>query len=214
MITDIKQVPIVLHTMDSYSWTWNYWYTLFKKYVSNHGPIYFLSEEKEPDFVDDVIHIKSGKGQWGERLLKGLDQINSDLIFYMQEDFWAMGDLVLSNDVLNVFYELNMETLHIKDILFDYGKFEHIQDDLYKLQQNSQYTLNHQFGLWNSEVLKSLVLPNETPWENEINGTTRRNKSNHKVYILNHKWYVSSVAKGKLLPRGEKVLIDNNLINV
>lgn len=212
MVTNIKQVPILLHTMDSYSWTWNHWYTLFKKYVSNHGPIYFLSEETAPDFVDDVIHIKSGNGEWGKRLLKGLEQIDSDLIFYMQEDFWATNDLVLSDDILDLFYQLNMETLHIKDVLFDYGKFTHIQNELYRLQQYSQFTLNHQFGLWDVETMKSLVLPNETPWMNEINGTNRRNTKEHNVYILNHKWYISSVAKGKLLPRGKQVLIDNNLI--
>lgn len=197
--------------MDSYSWTWNVWYTLFKKYVSNNGPIYFLSEEKAPDFVDEVIHIKSGKGEWGERLLKGLEQIDSDLIFYMQEDFFACNKLVLSNDILDIFNLLEMETLHIKDVLFDFGKFEHIQDNLYRLEQNSKYTLNHQFGLWQVNELKKLVLPNETPWENEINGTHRRNKSNHAVYILDYKWYVSSVSKGKILDRGRKVLTDNNL---
>lgn len=212
MVNDIQKIPILLHTMDSYDWCWNNWYTLFKKYVSNHGPIYFLTEDKAPDFVDNVIHIKSGKGEWGERLLEGLEQIDSDLLFYMQEDFWAVNDLVLSDDILDLFSELDMETLHIKDVLFDYGKFIHIKDNLHQLAQNSQFTLNHQFGLWKKDTLKSLVLPNETPWANEINGTIRRNKSPHRVYILDYKWYVSSVAKGKLLPRGEQVLIDNNLI--
>ena len=213
MITDIKKVPILIHTMDSYSWTWNNWYTLFKKYVSNHGPIYFLTEDKAPDFVDKVIHIKSGKGNWGQRLLKGLEQIDSDLVFYMQEDFWATNDLILSNDILNLFYDLNMETLHIKDVLFDYGKFTCIKDNLYKFDNNSKFTVNHQFGLWKKDILQSFVLPNETPWDNEINGTHRRNQSSHKVYILDYKWYVSSVKRGTLLDRGKQVLIDNNLFN-
>ena len=213
MINNINKVPILIHTMDSYSWCWNYWYTLFKKYVSNHGPIYFLSEEKEPDFVDDVIHIKSGKGEWGERLLKGLDKIDSELFFYTQEDFFASNDLVLSNDLLNVFYSLKMETLHIKHAEFDFGKFIHIQDNLHQLDQTSQYTLNHQFGLWDKNTFKNLILPNETPWQNELNGTIRRNKSPHSVYILDYRWYVDGIRRGILMDRGRKVLIDNNLLN-
>jgi len=213
MVTDITKIPILLHTMDSYSWTWNHWYTLFKKYVSNHGPIYFLSEEKAPDFVDEVIHIKSGKGEWGTRLLRGLNQIDSDLVFYMQEDFWATNDLVLSNDILDLFYQLDMETLHIKEEVTRIKIPQtQIKDNLYKFDQNAQFTQNHQFGLWIKDVLKTSVLPNETPWQNEIDGTLRRNKTNHRVYHLRYQWYVSSVAKGKLLPRGEQVLIDNNLI--
>ena len=213
MITDITKVPILLHTMDSYSWTWNNWYTLFKKYVHNHGPIYFLTEDKAPDFVDEVIHIKSGKGEWGARLLKGLEQIDSDLLFYTQEDFWATNDLVLSDDILNLFYELNMETLHIKENpLGDKLPQIHIDGDLYRFTPKSQFSLNHQFGLWKMNSLKENVFPNENPWTNEIHGSHRRNEKEHRVYQLRYSWYVSSVAKGVLLPRGKKVLIDNNLI--
>ena len=211
MITDITKVPILLHTMDSYSWTWNNWYTLFKKYVHNHGPIYFLTEDKAPDFVDEVIHIKSGKGEWGARLLKGLEQIDSDLLFYMQEDFWAVKDLVLSNDILDIFYKLNMENMIIA-YLVNSLSLEKIQGDLYKYNQNSDYTQNHSFGLWRKDVLCSNVFPNENPWQNEVDGTKRRNKLPHNVYIMHYEWYVSSVRRGKLLPRGQQVLINNNLV--
>ena len=67
--------------MDSYSKYWNPWYFLFKKHCKNHGPIYFLSEDKEPDFISEVIHFKTGKGEWGERLLSSLNQIEDDLVF-------------------------------------------------------------------------------------------------------------------------------------
>ena len=212
MINNINQVPILIHTMDSYSWCWNYWYTLFKKYVSNHGPIYFLSEEKAPDFVDEVIHIKSGKGEWGERLLKGLEQINSDLVFYMQEDFWATNELILSNDLLNLFYDLNMETLHIMnyDLRLSIPQI-HIKDNLYKFTPKSQFSLNHQFGLWDIQSLKNNIKPNENPWKNEINGTKRRNLNPHEVYQIRYNWYVTTVRRGMILDRGRKVLTDNNL---
>ena len=214
MIKDINEVPIVLHSMDSYNWTWNVWYSLFKKYVSNHGPIYFISEEKEPDFVDEIIHIKSGKGEWGERLLRSLEQIDSDLLFYMQEDFWATKDIVLSNDILDLFYELDMETLNIckkVDLPHLMSSYIPIEDNLYKFARHGKFTQNHQFGLWKKNVLKSNVQPNETPWKNEVNGSIRRNKNPHKVYLMDYDWYVTSVRRGHILDRGIKVLTDNNL---
>lgn len=212
MITDISKVPILLHTMDSYDWCWNNWYTLFKKYVHNHGPIYFLTENKAPDFVDEVIHIKSGRGEWGERLLKGLEQIDSDLLFYMQEDFWATKDMVLSNNILDLFYRLDMETMIIS-YLVDSISLEKVQNNLYKYNQNSNYTQSHGFGLWRKDVLCNNILPNENPWQNEINGTLRRNKSEHNVYIMEFDWYKPSVRRGKLMDRGKKILIDNGLLN-
>ena len=210
MISDINQVPILLHTMDSYDWCWNNWYTLFKKYVSNHGPIYFLTEDKSPDFADEVIHIKSGTGEWGTRLLRGLDQIDSDLVFYMQEDFWATTDLILSDDILSLFYQLNMENMLIS-YLVNSISVEKIQGNLYKYTQNSNYTQSHGFALWRKDVLYNNVYPNENPWDNEIIGTQRRNKKPHEIYIMDYQWYTSSVKRGKLLPRGKQVLIDNSL---
>ena len=83
----INEIPIILHSMDSYSKFWNPWYHLFNLHCKNHGPIIFLSEEKEPDFVNDVTHIKTGKGEWGERLLIALEQIESELVFLYARGF-------------------------------------------------------------------------------------------------------------------------------
>lgn len=206
----INEVPIVLHTMDSYSQYWDYWYLFFKKYVTNHGTIYFLSEEKEPSFIDDVIHIKTGKGEWGYRLLEGLKQINEDLIIYLQEDFWAYKDFNLSDDLLKIFYEYKMDHLVIKELSHLTSRVK-IKDNLYKMTQNSNYTHNHQFAIWKKDKLVSNVLPNENPWINEVEGTKRLNKTPHNVYILEFPWYISVSRKGQLMIRGVKLLEKHNL---
>jgi hypothetical protein len=208
----INDIPIVLHTIDSYSKFWDTWYFLFKKYCINHGPIYFLSEEKEPSFVKEINHIKTGYGEWGERLIRGLSQINSELIIYMQEDFWGKDKLILNDTHLDLFYEFKMDQLHIKGIpppnMISVSK---VKDNLFRLTQNSQYTHNHQFGILKKDKFLSNILPNENPWDNEINGTKRLNKTNHNVYLLDYDWYVTSVRRGKIMERGIKVLKDNNL---
>ena len=101
--------------MDAYSAYWDNWFKLFKKHVKNHGTIYFLTEDKEPDFsfFEDVVHIKTGYGEWGARLLNGLSQIDSDLIFYMQEDFWAIKDITLEDNFLELFKNYKMDCLKI-----------------------------------------------------------------------------------------------------
>ena len=165
----INEIPVILHSMDSYSKFWNPWYHLFNLHCKNHGPIIFLSEEKEPDFVNDVTHIKTGKGEWGERLLIALEQIESELVFYMQEDFWCIKDFELKDNILEMFEEYKMDQLHIKENI-NLIKTIKIKDNLLKFAQDSEYTQNHQFGLWRKSKLKDNVLPNENPWENEING--------------------------------------------
>ena len=201
----INEIPVILHSMDSYSKFWNPWYHLFNLHCKNHGPIIFLSEEKEPDFVNDVTHIKTGKGEWGERLLIALEQIESELVFYMQEDFWCIKDFELKDNILEMFEEYKMDQLHIKENI-NLIKTIKIKDNLLKFAQDSEYTQNHQFGLWRKNKLKDNVLPNENPWENEINGSIRLNKNPHNIYLLDYHWYISVCRRGQLMERGEKII--------
>ena len=201
----INEIPVILHSMDSYSRFWNPWYQLFNLHCKNHGPIIFLSEEKEPDFIDDVTHIKTGAGEWGERLLTALKQIDSELVFYMQEDFWCVNDYELTDQLLEMFEKHGMDQLHIKEnthlILT-----KKIEDNLYRFEQNSEYTQNHQFGLWRKDKLIENVLPHENPWQNEVDGSKRLNEKPHNVYLLDFHWYVSVCRRGELMERGEKII--------
>ena len=201
----INEIPVILHSMDSYSKFWNPWYHLFNLHCKNHGPIIFLSEEKEPDFVNDVTHIKTGEGEWGERLLIALEQIESEFVFYMQEDFWCIKDFELTDNILEMFEEYKMDQLHIKENI-NLIKTIKIKDNLLKFAQDSEYTQNHQFGLWRKNKLKDNVLPNENPWENEINGSIRLNKNPHNIYLLDYHWYISVCRRGQLMERGEKII--------
>jgi hypothetical protein len=201
----INEIPVILHSMDSYSRFWNPWYHLFNLHCKNHGPIIFLSEDKEPDFIDDITHIKTGEGEWGERLLRALKQIDSELVFYMQEDFWCVNDYELTDQLLEMFEKFGMDQLHIKENtpLISTKK---ITGNLYRFEQKSEYTQNHQFGLWRKNKLIENVLPNENPWENEVDGSKRLNQKPHNVYLLDFHWYVSVCRRGQLMERGEKII--------
>jgi hypothetical protein len=201
----INEIPVILHSMDSYSRFWNPWYHLFNLHCKNHGPIIFLSEDKEPDFINDVTHIKTGAGEWGERLLRALKQIDSELVFYMQEDFWCVNDYELTDQLLEMFEKHGMDQLHIKENtpLISTKK---ITGNLYRFEQKSEYTQNHQFGLWRKNKLIENVLPNENPWENEVDGSKRLNQKPHNVYLLDFHWYVSVCRRGQLMERGEKII--------
>lgn len=199
--------------MDSYSRFWNPCYHQLKKYLHNHGQIVFLTEEKEPDFINEVKHIKTGKGEWGNRLLKALKQINDNLVFYMQEDFWATSDLILTDKLLDLFKQYNMSQMHIKNKTNGLGIiYNKVEDKLYKMGQQSTYTQNHQFALWDKEKLENNILPHETPWENEINGTKRLNKSSHNIFLLEHDWYVTTCTKGKINQRGQDLITKENIV--
>jgi hypothetical protein len=209
-IKKISDIPIVLHTMDSYSAYWDSWYILFKKYVKNHGPIYFLTEDKAPSFADEVIHIKTSSEEWGYRLLNGLSQIDFDLIFYMQEDFWPVKDITLTDDFLKLFkqYEMNCLKICLNSPLIS---LQHIDGNLYRYNQNSKYTISHQFALWDKQYFMNNIYPFESPWSNEIYGSERINKTNHKIYYIDNHWYEPVCRHGVLQPIGYDILKTHNL---
>ena len=87
------------------------------------------------DFIDDVTHIKTGAGEWGERLLRALKQIDSELVFYMQEDFWCINDYELTDELLDLFIQYNMDQLHVKE-KSHLVSLSQIKNNLYKFNQN------------------------------------------------------------------------------
>lgn len=205
MHSDITKIPIVLHTIDSYSEYWDTWYSLFKKHMVNYGPIYFLSEEKEPSFIKEINHIKTGKGEWGERLINGLKKIDSELFFYMQEDFWVHKPTKLENKILDDFINYSMDAYRISFISKWY-KLEKVDENLFKYHQHSNYTLSHQFTLWRKDFLLKFIKPNQNPWVNEIDGSREMNKNTHRIFLTENDFYTPSVTKGEINDKGLKIL--------
>jgi hypothetical protein len=200
---DYPVTPVVLHTFDKYKKFWNPWFHYFKKNVKGPYKIYFLSEEEAPDFYEEVIHIKTGSGEWGQRLLTGLKQIPEDYIYYMQEDFWAFKPIDLSI-YLDTFIDYNMDVLRISSDSPLYT-LENI-NNIYKFSQNSAYLMTHQFSLWNKSYFMKYVNPEDCPWSNEIKQTQKIAKTPHSIYMIKNEWYNPVVTKGILQPIGELML--------
>jgi hypothetical protein len=197
--------PVILHSCDSYKRFWNPWYYFFKKHVKGNYKIYFLSEEDSPDFADEVVNIKTGKGEWGERLLKALKAIPEQHIYYMQEDFWACAPMELSH--MDLFNEYNMQALRISGDCSLYTT-EKINNNLYKFAQNSRYLMTHQFSLWDKAFFMKFIRPSDSPWKNELDQTDILTKLHHSIYILKEPWYNATVRRGKVDSVGIKMLED------
>ena len=78
------------------------------------------------------------------------------------------------------------------------------------MQQNSVWLLTHNAAIWNTEYLKSIMFPNEDPWNNEILGTERAKLQPHNQYHYNMRWYLQhhNFHRGEILPYG-KAFIDD-----
>jgi hypothetical protein len=76
----------------------------------------------------------------------------------------------------------------------------HIIAEIYRLNQNSQYTISMQASIWNKDFFLSCLDPVENPWQFEIKGSSRLNSlKEHKIYqeIQDPPWYKECMTKGK-----------------
>jgi glycosyltransferase involved in cell wall biosynthesis len=199
------EIPLVLHTCDAYEQFWNHWYFFFKRYVTGISKVYFLTEEKSPVFASEVTVIKTGKGEWGQRLITALEQIPEAQIFYMQEDFWASKPFNPSRYVPQ-FFDKKMDTMRIMNKGAEVYELDLVREGLYRFQQNSQYLMCHQFGLWNRDYFLKWLSPTDTPWTSELEMTPKIAKTAHAIYLVDHIWYEAVVRKGILQPNGIELL--------
>jgi len=160
---------------------------------------------QEPSFKKQIKTYKTGHGEWGERLLKILEYIDEDYVFYMQEDFWPTKKFPFTQDHMDKFIKNNIDCWRICEYSHLYNLI-HVVDDIYQYHQNSLYTLSHQFSLWKTSFLKKHIKPTETPWQNEIEGSIRINLTPHKIYYQNNKWYEETVRGGRLKTNGINLL--------
>lgn len=188
----MNKIALVVHTCDRYKLLYNGFAYFFKKHWPYNDldiSYYFLTEDE--DFTSDIFtNIKTGKGEWSDRLLNGLKQIPEDYILYFQEDMWLTKPV--DRDTIQQIIDFSLEQ----------------QVDLFKLSSNSvyhaaatgnyinglsvavldneksQYLMSHQVSIWNKAFLMEQLKFKEHPWRNERKGTKRLKKLNPKIYHI------------------------------
>lgn len=199
----IKDIPIILHTVDSYSQYWDSWFYFFNKHCADYlSNIIFCSEEKQPTFSNIVQTFQTGHGAWGKRLLKILDALDNKYIFYMQEDFWAIKNFPFNQDICNIAQEDEVNCFRISAPCISHNLLK-VRNNIYQYKQNSSYTLSHQFSMWDKQFFTNAVLEHEDPWANEIEGSKRINQTPHKIYYIPIAWYIATVRHGNLTRTGK-----------
>lgn len=150
---------------------------------------YFATETKGLS-LDGYTNLKSGHGQWTDRLKRILDQIDEEYIFFIQEDMWLnermpKGVLIQCIDYM-VTHGLMLIKLHaskiykITDSQINFSGY--ILSEVIK--KESECLMCHQISLWHKDFFYNQLKDNESPWQNEKRGSRRLRKSSYKIYQL------------------------------
>jgi hypothetical protein len=158
-------------------------------------PVYLNTETKDwtcPDVRVQALQVqaKSTSTQrltWSECLSAALEQIETELVLYLQEDYFICQPV--KAEAINRLAEMMLAKPQIKHIGLTHfgsrGPFQPTDDpDLWQIDRNSRYRISTQAGLWRVDTLKSYLLPHENGWEFEIIGTLRaRSRNEHFLTV-------------------------------
>ena len=209
-----KDLAIIVHTCDKYEFVWEGWYKTFKKHWDfDLGiDIYFTNEEKDVSF-NGIKQLKTGEGEWSDRLRTAFNSIPHKHIFYWQEDMWMKKPLTDFSTYYNDFIKYNMDYLMFlvgQNLDNNYLSYEEntIDDKYLKYNiPNAKWVIFHQPAIWKKEFFLKYLQHSEDPWVNEIEGT-KRAREDHKTKEINAynikeliAWYMPVVRRGRLVTK-------------
>lgn len=160
----------VIHTFDGYR---RYWQGMLYFFVRHHSkpewPVYFVNEVRDASHLwhgppEKFHQIHTGKGPWGQRLLKALQQIPEKHVLYLQEDMWLIGKL--EQNYLDQALDLAVKQ-QAHQVKLQAG-CQHRQWKTKGEGHPSWYVVSHQPGLWSREFLISTLNDQMSPYDHEI----------------------------------------------
>lgn len=129
--------------------------------------------------------------RWSDALLKLLSVIPDEPFALMLEDYWLIKPV--PTDVIRMLYDycrqfgyvcrmdLTGDRLHARGASL-YGQVGHV--DLIWSDPQSQYHMSLMTAIWNKHNLRRVLVPGETPWEVELNGTPRMRAMKDEMIVL------------------------------
>lgn len=198
----MRTYAILVNTCDNYEDCWEPFFQLFSKYWENCKADIFLNTEFK-DYSFKELNIKalkvsnhnktnvSGKrNTWSECLKWALQAIDSEIILYLQEDYFLKAPV--KNEIVEGFVELmqtnpEMACIHLTDqaVMADgASNFEHLD----KVRYHQRYRVSCQAALWRKSELLNLIREYEDAWEFEEFGSMRSAIQRHDYYVVNENY--------------------------
>jgi hypothetical protein len=189
-----KNVALLVHSCDRYEFLYQGFDISFSNNWDFDIPCnyYFATEEKNA-VVSNFKTIKSGKGQWSDRLAFLLKhKIPEKYVLYFQEDMW------LNKKVNSIFFEKLFSLVNEhnwKQVKLHSSEVYHTEPTPLYIEgfniavldnRQSDFLMSHQVTLWDKEFLLNQLLKDEHPWRNERRGSKRLKKLNPEILHVDY----------------------------
>jgi hypothetical protein len=188
---------ILVNSSDGFADCWGPFFKLFNLYWPNCDVKILLNTETANwSFPGVNLHctqvgVGTGKLTWSECLIQALNQVDTPLVLYLQEDYFLERQVNV-----NLVYELAdmMVDTNIKHVGLTHfgscGPFHTTSNPrLWKIDQHARYRISTQAALWCRDTLNSYLKPEENGWMFEIYGSRRAQKREECFLTVNRDLY-------------------------
>lgn len=176
----MDDIAIVIGCLDLYEPLWKpMCYSLSKYFSDSTWPIFWITNSKKAP-CGTTIRVGGDHTHWSDRMMRGLKQIKSSVIFWMVSDHWVSG--YPDMDAIKDFAKLVKNKKILRCRLYpgwDHDKSKGVcqyDSRLLVFTEKSPYRCSCKPSFWRREVLLDLLCPNEMPWDFERRGTGRSKK--------------------------------------
>lgn len=189
-------VPVVVLTNDNHLWCLRPFMHQFRKYWPDQEVTVYGFAKPEFTLLPTFSFVSIGRQmpaiQWSNALMSVLQRIGNDFFVLMLEDYW-LTDRVDEEcvEAAVAFTKERIGVLRV-DLTADRVSFQH-QDagtyrgyEMVRSNAHAAYLMSFQAGVWDRNMLRQALVPNESPWDTEIQGTIRIRYKKWGIYGTRH----------------------------
>ncbi|MDQ1141484.1 hypothetical protein [Pedobacter agri] len=187
------KVALLVHACDRYEFLYKgFDYAFSKNWDFDITCNYYFATEVKDANIKGFRNIKSGKGEWADRLATLLRSIEEEYVLYFQEDMWLSKPV--NSDLFRELFDFahKNNTMQIKlhsSEVYTTKQTDHFIEgfNISELDNKaSHFLMSHQITLWNKDFLLAQLYKKEHPWRNERKGTKRLKKLNPLIHHIDY----------------------------
>ena len=173
-----NNITVLVSTCDKYSVLWEDFEYFFKKNWHLKCDVILVSETINNKSFKTIT---PGSNSWGLRNLKALEEVNTELVFWILDDYFLCDPFTIDNlkRYIEDFLKLGMDRLQIspKGFKKQVYSFDFPNKDLSpkfsykKIKSDSEYSISMQPSIWRKSYIMEVLKPEYSPWQFEVEGS-------------------------------------------
>lgn len=224
---------ILVNTCDNFEDCWDPFFNLLSKYWPNcKGKIYLNTEYKDYSYPGlDIIPVKGcernnfprdKRATWSQCLKWALDVIDTDIVLYMQEDYFLKRDVndnLFENELKQISDNDNIQRIFLLSQAQNNKRLSLIHTQYYLDNRKSEYYAHTQAALWKTKALNSLIKIDESGWDFEKYASKRAQFFPYNFYSVSYsqenpimEYVMTGIVRGKWFPECVEVFQKNKIL--